>query len=273
MTGYNLAQHEVAEVAEQIYQDYWNAVDPFEEQLMPEHLVRGGFESDRRYALFLTLVASIDKRKETMDKNGKAGLWREAKELWNDEETRWIYEPQKLVERDYEELIDLFTQPHLRRFNYYEDPHVWYLNSLSLYRYFNSDPRDMLVEADYNAVDLLTLVRSDEYSNRFHSLIGEKIGPLWVRLMDEEIHELDRIHAVDIPVDTQIKTIRNKLLGTEYSELQVRDFWREVCDETEIIPVRLDRPLWLIDKFLDEGDEYLPDGQQRFESYLEELVD
>lgn len=273
MGKYNLTQNEMAKVAEQIYQDYWNAVDPFEEKLMPEHLVRGGFESNRHYALFLTLIASIDKRKETMDKNGKAGLWREAKELWNDEETRWIYEPENVVERDYEELIDLFTDSRLRRFNYYEDPHIWYLNSLSLYRYFDSDPRNMLAEADYDALDLLTLVRSDEYNNRFLSLTGKKIGPLWVRFMDEEIHELDRIHEIEIPVDTRIQNITNTLLGTDYSKRQVRDVWREVCDQTGLIPVRLDQPLWLMDKFLDEGDEYLPNGQQRFESYLEALVD
>jgi hypothetical protein len=272
MTQYNLSQNEVIGVAEQIYHDYWNANDPFEEKLMPEHLVRGGFGSDRNYALFLTLVASIDKRKETMDKNGKAGLWTEAKELWNNEETRWIYDPEKVVERDYAELIDLFTESRLRRFNYYEDPHAWFLNCLSLYRYFNSDPQNMLEEADYDAVELLNLVRSDEYSDQFLSLTGKKIGPLWVRFMDEEIHELDRIHEIEIPVDTRIQSITNRLRGSDTSKREVRDFWRDVCNETGLIPVRLDQPLWLIDKFLDDGDEYLPDGQRRFELYLEELV-
>ncbi len=91
---------------------------------MPEHLVRGGFGSDRNYALFLTLVASIDKRKETMDKSGKTGSWIEAKELWNNEDARWIYNSKTLVERDYAELIDLFTESRLHRLNYYEYPHA-----------------------------------------------------------------------------------------------------------------------------------------------------
>jgi len=270
MSSYDLNQTQTAELATQVYEDYWSATDPFTEEMMPEHLVRGGFETDREYSLFITLVVSIDKRKETM---GEDGLWKEAKRLWNDEETRWIYEPRQVVEEhDYEDLIDLFTRLDLKRFNYYEDPHVWYLNSLSLYRYFDSDPIEMLEEVDYDAPALLDLVNDDQYKDRFHSIGGDKVGPLWVRLMDEEIHELERIHDIEIPVDSRIQSITNMLLGADKTKAQVRNFWREVCDETGLTPVRLDQPLWLIDKFLDDGDQYLVDGSRRFETYLDTRV-
>lgn len=270
MSTYDLTQSQVEELATQVYEDYWSATDPFTNEMMPEHLVSSGFDTDREYSLFLTLVVSIDKRKETM---GEHGLWKEAKRLWNEEETHWIYEPRQVVEEhDYEDLIDLFTSPDLKQFNYYEDPHVWYLNSLSLYRYFDSNPIEMLKAVDYSAPELLELVNNEQYKSRFHSIGGKKVGPLWVRLLDEEIHELNQIHDIEIPVDSRIQNLTNTFLGTDKTKAQVRNFWREVCNEADLVPVRLDQPLWLIDKFLVDGDQYISEGCQRFQNYLDERV-
>lgn len=255
----------MADFAVQVYDDYVNTVDPFREEMLPEHLVRGGFGSDRNYSLFLTLVASIDKRKETMGENG---LWKEAKRLWNEEQ--WIYEPEQVVaEREYEELIDLFSEDHLEQFNYYEDPHVWYLNSLTLYRDFDSNPMNLLEETGYNAPELLKFVRSDDYSDRFHSITGDKVGPLWVRLLDEEIHELEDIHEIDIPVDSRIQSITKTLMSEDYTKAEARNEWRDICDKTGLVPVRMDQPLWLIDKFIDDGDAYFENTSQEFQDYLD----
>ncbi len=251
MATYELTRSELGQIIPEVYDDYKHARGPFQEEHMPEHQVRGGFPSDSDYLLFLTLVASIDKRKET---SGEDGLWNVAKRLWNEE--RWIYEPQTLVEEhDYSELIDLFTETVT--LNYYEDPHAWFLNSLTFYRHYDSDPMNLLEEADYDAVELLKIVRN-ERREQFLSLGGKKIGAMWTRFIHEEIHPLSNIKEVAMPVDSHIRGITNKLLGTDYSNAEVRDFWRDFCVEYDLIAIEIDQPLWLLDKYEEEwGEEYL----------------
>lgn len=258
MVTYGLTRSDLGEIIPEVYEDYRNARGPFKEDHMPEHQVRGDFPSDSEYCLFLTLVASIDKRKET---SGEDGLWNVAKRLWNDE--RWIYEPKTLVEdRYYSELIDLFTDTVT--LNYYEDPHTWYLNSLTFYRYYESDPMNLLAEADYDAPTILNIMRK-ERREQFLSLGGKKIGAMWIRFIHEEIQPLSNINEVDIPVDSHIKGITNNLLGTDYSNAEVREFWREFCTEHDLIPVTIDQPLWLIDKYESEwGEKYL---REKIEKY------
>lgn len=251
MVTYGLTRSELGEIIPKVYEDYRNARGPFEQEHMPEHQVRGGFLSESEYCLFLTLVASIDKRKET---SGEDGLWNVAKRLWNDE--RWIYQPKTLIEdRHYSELIDLFTDTVT--LNYYEDPHTWYLNSLTFYRHYDSDPVNLLEEAEYDALRLLNIVRK-ERREQFLSLGGKKIGAMWIRFIHEEIHPLSNIQEVAIPVDSHIRSITNKLLGTDYSNAEVRDFWRKFCIKHNLIAIEIDQPLWLLDKYEEErGGEYL----------------
>lgn len=257
MTTYGITRSELGELAPKIYNDFRNANGPFLEEHMPEHQVRGGFSDDSEYCLFLTLIASVDKRKETA---GEDGLWNVGKRLWRNE--RWAYQPETLIEDyEYSDLIDLFTETVT--FNYYEDPHTWYLNSLTFYRHYNSDPMRLLEEADYDAPTLLNIVRN-ERREQFLSLGGKKVGALWMRLLHEEIHPLSNIQEVDIPVDSHIRGITNKLLDTDYSNAQTRKFWGEFCVEHDLIPVEIDQPLWLLDKYEEEwGEEYL---QEKIES-------
>ncbi|MDL5360391.1 hypothetical protein [Halalkalicoccus sp. NIPERK01] len=251
MTTYGITRSELGELAPEIYNDFRNANGPFLAEHMPEHQVRGGFSNDSEYCIFLTLIASIDKRKETA---GEEGLWNVGKRLWQNE--RWAYQPKKLIENyEYSNLIDLFTKT--MTFNYYEDPHVWYLNSLTLYRHYDSDPMNLLEEADYDAPTLLNIVRKKR-REQFLSLGGKKVGALWIRLLHEEIQPLSNIQEVDIPVDSHIRGITNKLLDADYSTAEVRKFWSDFCIEHDLIPVEIDQPLWLLDKYEDEwGEDYL----------------
>ncbi len=72
--------------------------------------------------------------------------------------------------------------------------------------------------------------------------------------MDEEIHPLNSISEIDIPADRNILRVTNYLVGEPLEErteanLEVaRQTWTEVCQNTGLVPVRLDKPLWLCGK-------------------------
>lgn len=42
------------------------------------------------------------------------------------------------------------------------------------------------------------------------------------------------------------------LLGEDMTKAEVREFWFEIRDRTELVPVRIDPPLCLLQKFRDE---------------------
>lgn len=258
--AYDLTTEQVAEFATNVFDDYENERGPFADNSMPEHMVRDGFNDEEPYCRFLTLVAAVDKRKETA---GKDGLWNVAKELWNDKETQWIFQPEEVVEsHSYQELVDLFTTN--RVMNYYEDPHIWYRNCLTFYREYENEPYNLVAENGFDAVTLLEFMRSDEEKSKYLSLTGDKVGALWVRLVDEQIEDLDRIEEVQIPVDSHIRKLTKSLLGEDLTDTEVRDFWFGIRDRTGLVPVQIDKPLWLLHKFKE---------QPRFGDYLSEQID
>lgn len=276
MERYDLSINQVRELISRIYEDFRETNRIFMDEMMPEQRVRGGFSSDREHALFLTFVASVDKRKETM---GEEGLWWQAKNLWEDDEHNWVYEPQEVVEgHSYAELIDLFRDGPYAQFNYFEDPHVWYLNALGLHRHFDGNPLNMVSAVDEDGYELLKLVQKDKYKDQFHSLTGEKVGRLWVRLLQEELNTIDieNTGKIAIPVDSRIERMTERLTGEEKSNGEIRDFWNGVCgdgdSDLDLEPIKIDKPLWLIDKILKDPDDYEWADKQKVESYFEEQI-
>jgi hypothetical protein len=251
MESYGLSRGDLDALIPDVYDDFRTAAGPFREDHRPARQVRGGFLDDSEHCLFLTLVAGVAKRTRT---TGTDGLWRVAKRLWRDQQ--WIFQPPELVEtHQYGDLIDLFTETP--RFNYYEDPHVWYLNSLTFYRHFDSSPLRLLEAVEFDAPRLLETVR-EERREQFHSLGGEAVGTLWIRLLHEEVHPLDRIEAVDLRVDAAVRRLTNALVDGDRSAGDVRRFWREFCADHDLVPVQLEVPLRLLARHAEEwGEDYL----------------
>lgn len=248
---------ELKETISTILDDYENLSGPFDENILPEKKVIRGIEGEKEKSLFLTLTASVDYRKET---EGENGLWKTSKRFW--EKENWVFRPGEVVRNDYSELIDLFEDAGWDG----KDPHIWYRISLTLNRNFNSNPLNLIEGNDSDAVKIQKYMRK-KHPRKFPYLKGGKINSLWLRLMHEEIHSLSRIEEIALPVDTHIISITNYLLGKSYSKSkddksEIRQLWRSFCRENDIVPVRLDQPLWLIRKHWEDwGRDYLAEIQ------------
>lgn len=231
--------------------DYYSERGPFRPEHLPGKRTAQEISGDRDRALFLTLTVAVDYRKETA---GEMGLWRTAKRIWNNK--RWVFEPTQLVENhSYYELVDRFEATSIMA---WQDPHIWYRNALTLYRDFDSNPLTLLDHIDYDALDLLEYM--NENGTDFPYLKGDKISSLWLRLIDEEVHELSRIEEVSMPVDSRIRDLTSRLLETNYDDTrsdnrEIAEFWADVCDEINYYPVQVDQPLWWIEKHWNEWGE------------------
>lgn len=246
-------ESKLKETITEMLKDYEDLSGPFNENNLPEKQVIRDIESKKEKALFLTLTVSIDYQKET---EGENGLWKTSMELWK--RKNWIFRPQKVVETEYSRLIDIFEDIGWN----WKDPHIWYRISLTLYRNFNSNPLNLIEKNESDAVNTRRYIRQKN-PKKFPYLKGDKINPLWLRLMHEEVHPLSRIKEIPLPVDTHIISISNYLQEENYSDSRgdkkkIREFWRKFCKDNNIIPVKLDQPLWLIHKHWNSwGKNYL----------------
>lgn len=235
---------ELTDLAEAILEDYESITDPFQPQHLPEKKVIDDVGDERDRTLFLTFVAAVDYQKETAGENG---LWQVMKRLWD--EVHWPFEPAEVVEiHQYQELVDLLEQ---RPIMAWRDPHIWFRNALTLHRRFDDDPRQLFERHDWSAIDTLSSMR--ETGRDFPYLKGDKISSLWLRLIHEEVHPLTDIEEVEIPVDSRIRELTKRLVHFEestddLSDGDLRKRWGEISQEIGTYPVRLDQPLWLIEK-------------------------
>lgn len=245
----------------EIAADYDQWRPPFSEQGGITDPVVRDIHGKRNKALFLTLSTALNRQRDAK------ALYTKFARLWGEE--HWIFEPAEVVEeRPFEELADLFEDEGVRFGR--TDAEVWYEISRTLYHDYNSNPMTLFRQFDFDFERISSHVRDASGETRFHDhgkkfpvLRGEKIRPMWLRLIDGYVHPLGSQEGAEVSVDTHIIQITNRLFDREYTndpqdKAEIRGIWREVCQNQPIDPVDIDGPLWYINRgWSGWGREYL----------------
>lgn len=293
-----MADVDRADVIQQVIADYRDGTGPFEESTdedssaLPVEKVWTEMFGARPQLLYLTLSTALNyygKEAETL-------RWR-TKGLWETE--RWIYEPEELVGKNrYQDLFDLFkgvgeyeNHPVMEKHGLMEggkgDVDIWYTISATLYEEYDSNPMNLFEDQDYNARQIFDYIKTAEREEPAHErsrftksafpyLAGEKVGPLWLRLIDDFVHPLKDVDSLPLPVDSQIVKVTNYLFNTNYpsdpsdSDVEeVRERWEPFLEKHNISTAEIDDAFWRIgeqgnwDKW---GKEYLEDPENWSES-------
>jgi len=245
---FQLSISELRQLANSIWSDYEEGRGPFEEYDLPEYDVIYELPEGRERANFITLVVAINLNVET---SGGGGLWQTALKAYQSEKYSWIFSPEAVAEKTSLEVYQEAFKPLG-----WDDgkSHVfWTENATTIADQFDGDIRTLLREQSYDATKIQAHLQS-ESPDRYPSLKGDKVSALWLRLIDEEIHTLDSIAAIEIPADRNILRVTDFLRSEDLSERTdenlrtTRELWQEVCHTTELVPVHIDKPLWLCGK-------------------------
>ncbi len=225
---------------------------PMPEDALPEGAVRDSSE----YRLFLTLTVAIDYLRNAND------LWDLARKTFENPKSRSLFNPREVLRRGQSEVRGdlrvsglLLGQDEERDG---KDLHTWTTLSRTFLEQFGGDPLNLFLAHGMDAIAVLNYMRTE--GRLFPYLKGEKIAPLWIRMMRDNARlTLKNLELIPIPVDVHIERVTQCVLrGAETgSELldkrQVAAFWREaikghVIQEGEntrpMVSLDLDKALW-----------------------------
>jgi hypothetical protein len=216
------------------------------EASMPEHILPPGVKrGSRKHLHFITLTVTIDYMRNADE------LWAAGRQTYADPMTRYVYDPAKVVETGIAKLTDDMTRYGLAR-RPRRDLQIWQNMCLTLVQHFNGDVYRLLERGGFNAPQVLATIRNQRY--HFPYLKGRKIGPLWMRMLQDswQGHRLSGLDELPIPVDIHIVAatvmtgcVCGPFEGT-FEELRdaVVQVWFDACQDTQHYPLQFDEPLW-----------------------------
>ncbi len=229
------------------------------EDWMPEGMVRGSIEHVR----FITLSVSIDYQRDANV------LWDSARRTHEDAETRYLFDPQALHECAARKVRE-DLQKHALSKKPDKDAWIWRTVGVTFMKKWHGDPRRFLVDCGWHGPTVLRRLKSDRHPQRdrfvndYPFLRGDKIGPLWLRMLRDNVglSELQALDQVPIPVDIHVARatlclgiVRGSFEGV-LADLfpKIREAWFQSVDGQEVqgkpmIALDVDEPLWHLSKY------------------------
>jgi len=229
------------------------------EDILPKGVAQGSLE----HFLFITLSVSIDYQRDA------DALWASSRQTYEDPETRYLFNPQLMHETPFSKIVRDMKKYKLSK-KPQQDANTWHTIGVTFYEKWQGDPRNFLASCNWDAPLILARLKVDSRLRNgkrvpdFPFLRGDKIGPLWVRMLRDnagltQIRNLDKVH---IPVD--IHVVRATLaLGVVHGQYKgrlesifgtIRQAWFESVDGLTVdgrpmIALDVDEPLWHLSRY------------------------
>lgn len=242
----------------------FNSKEIFNRNDMPEdELPKGVAKGDLDHLLFLTLSVCIDYQRNADT------LWDSSRRTFEDPETRYLFNPGALHETASAKIIQDMQRYKLAK-KMRQDAWIWETVGVSFLKKWKGDPRNFLIDCNWEAPTILTRLKQDQHiqGNKnvwdFPFLRGDKIGPLWLRMLRDNagISQLKNMNQVPIPVDIHIARA-SLSLGVVQGEFNgklteifpcIREAWAEsvkglAIRDRPMIALDLDEPLWHLSKY------------------------
>lgn len=251
------------EVSELLYNSFSNegihGRTEMPEDITPKNMVKGSLV----HILFLTLTVSIDYQRDAPT------LWESSRKTFNDPETRYLFNPKSLHATPFRQIAEDMQKYKLSK-KTKKDANIWRTVGVSFYKKWGGDPRNFLNSCNWDSILILKRLRDGThlYNGRlvpdFPYLRGPKIGPLWVRMLRDNIGltQLRNLEKVPIPVDIHVAratlatgVVRGNIkIKLEELFEYIRKAWFESVKGVKIknrpmIALDVDEPLWNLSKY------------------------
>ena len=229
------------------------------EDITPHSVIRGSLD----HIFFITLTVSIDYQRDA------PSLWESSRKTFDDPETRHLFDPELLHETPFRKIGEDMQKYKLSK-KPQKDANIWRTVGVTFYKKWRGDPRNFFQDCNWNSPLILRRLRDDKhiYSGRqvsdYPYLRGPKIGPLWLRMLRDNvgITKLENLENVPIPVDIHVARatlatgiVRGQFRGRLDEVFEyIRKAWFESVKglgikNREMMALDVDEPLWHLSKY------------------------
>lgn len=250
-------------VAELLYNSF-STVGIHGRIVMPEDITPNSVErGSLNHIFFITFTVSIDYQRDALS------LWESSRKTFDDPETRYLFDPKLLHETPFRKIVEDMQKYKLSK-KPQRDANIWRRVGVTFYEKWGGDPRNFFQACNWDSLLILRRlwndkhIRSGRQVSDYPYLRGPKIGPLWLRMLRDNvgITQLINLENVPIPVDRHIAraTLTTGVVRGEFSgrldELfeYIREAWFESVEglwinNRAMIALDVDEPLWHLSKY------------------------
>ncbi len=229
------------------------------EDLLPSGVKRGSLE----HLLFITLTVSIDYQRDAN------ALWESSRQTFEDPDTRYLYDPESLHVKK-PRVINVDMQKYGLSRKPKKDADIWRTVGVSFFKKWRGNPTNFLQDCNWDSMSVLRRLKEDMHLYNGKSvadypyLRGNKIGPLWLRMLRDNVgvKELKNLERVPIPVDIHVAraslttgVVHGRFDGRlEDIFEQIRNAWFQSVKglsvgNREMIALDVDEPLWHLSRY------------------------
>lgn len=197
-----------------------------------------GQESKESY-LYFTLPCSINFQRSS------PSLWKSALDTYNDAETRFLFDPELVVNTSMAD-VQSGMKKHKLALQYNKHPHIWKTISHTLVDKFEGDPRRIIAIGENSIPKIIQILNANKQG--FPYLSGLKISNYWLFILSRftNVQYTDAQQLSIIPDTHVIRASIHMGLVPNGSNAQLVDkIWRSILDELSIPPGEMHSALWL----------------------------
>lgn len=196
-------------------------------------------ENSRERYLYFTLPVCINFQRSS------PAMWQSALKTYNDQKTRYLFDPLKVIETPFEGVKeDLATYNLSLQRNKHTE--IWTKISNTFALYYQGDPRILFKEGDHDVLSILKIITKDN-KECFPYLRGPKLSNYWLMILSKYTDlKLKNMHEISIIPDTHVIQSSGMLGLVEKGSTpeKVSTAWKEILKDTNIYPVQMHSVLW-----------------------------
>lgn len=209
--------------------------------VLHQHEVNPGLPpGSRENYLYFVMTCSLNFQRSS------PATWKSALDTWNDEETRFVFFPEK-VARIGESVLRASLLKHKLALQPNRHTQIWRTISGTFHEFFQDDPRRLFEEGEYDAEAVLNVVQK-KMKKEFPYLSGPKLSNYFIFiLLAYSDLKLRNTHLISIIPDTHIMratTVLGMLPQGEVSPKSVEKAWRDLLENTDYSPIDFHSLLW-----------------------------
>lgn len=214
-------------------------------EIMPEDANPGLEKSSLGNYLYFTLPMALNYQRNSYK------LWESALKTYNDEETRFVFEPKSCLDRNFEEVQYALTKYKVA-LQKQKQTEIWLALCKTFVELFGGDIRRLFDDLE-NDIDRIRTFIQKENKKKFPYLSGTKICNYWLYVIYQYTdRKFGNISQLTVAPDTHVckASLRLGVISEEEFhsnnvQLLVIERWKELLKDTKYMPIDVHTPLWL----------------------------